>query len=129
MLHSRLLGFCPAVSYTSRMRSLGLLHGILAVLVAGVMLLPYAKPLTCHTTDHPGNTTHQTHQMARDGWNDLGSRGGCHDAGNCAVVQVAPVRQPTVSVSALPSHREPNGAPVGDFVPFLANSLTPPPKA
>jgi hypothetical protein len=93
------------------MRSLGALRAFSAVFVTGVLLLPYAKPVTCHVTDHAGNTTHQTHH------------------GECAAAHVAPIDHAVISVSALPSHREPCRTPDRGIVPLLSASLTPPPKA
>jgi hypothetical protein len=111
------------------MRSLGVLRAFSAVFVTGVLLLPYAKPVTCHVTDHAGNTTHQTHQTAGDVWDDVESLGGCHDTGECAAAHVAPIDHAVISVSALPSHREPCRTPDRGIVPLLSASLTPPPKA
>jgi hypothetical protein len=71
------------------MRSLGVLRAFSAAFVTGVLLLPYAKPVTCHVTDHAGNTTHQTHQTAGDVWDDVESLGGCHDTGECAAAHRA----------------------------------------
>lgn len=111
------------------MRSLGAYRGLLPALMAGVLLVPYTKPAVCDLTNHADKPAHETHAPQGDVWAEGANSATCHEIGDCAVAHVAPILESVVSVSVLPSHREPTVVPTPCVGLLLVTNLTPPPRA
>jgi hypothetical protein len=106
-----------------------LLTRAFALIMALAFVVPYAKPVACDLTDHATTRAHEMHDMTRAAWADAVDAGSCHALAQCTVAHVAPILEPVVTVSVLPSHREQAKAPDPRITPNIVASVTPPPKA
>lgn len=100
---------------------------LLAVAVAGVLALPYARPVACDVSGH--TATHMDHEGSTNvAWSALNHSNTCHDLSHCAIALGAPVLEPA-QVQAIPEHgaREPGVATRAATDP--GSEISPPPRA
>lgn len=100
----------------------------MAALAMGLLVMPYAKPLTCGLTDHGAVASHNLGDVEDKSSDGSDGGGGCHESLTCNLANVAPMPPEGREALMPPVCDQQDNRPHEFISANLQAPLTPPPR-